>query len=717
MARSAVFQSNFSAGALAPELLARQDTEQYQNGAKKLDNLRCLIGGGATRRPGSWRLAALASSARAEAFIVNQATKYLMVFTNGRVDAYLIDTATGDLTASGSVSSCPWTGTIWNEMDIVQSGNVAFLVHNDMAPQILTRTGAATWTVANFSFYAGAASRPEQPYLKLAATAITLQPSALTGSITLTLGGTSTAYFDSTYVGEYVRYLKRACHITAVAANGLSCTATVIETLPDTYDLTVSSSAKFAVGEVVEGSATSAKAIVTAIGSSTAITVVLDGTSLIAPTTSDTLVGPNATTSISAVSLASTKAAVTDWDEQLFGRNGYPSCVELHRNRLLFGGHTAAPDYLIGSALGNLYNFNVGTGADGDGIMESIGDAQAATILQLHSGEQLIVLTDHGPYYVPESKTSPFIPSSMAFYPFGSPWPATKTAKARGFDGGVLFVTQSLIVKARPTGDLSRQWDADDDVGVLAAHLISNPTRMTVVSNFAGGPERYAVFINDDGTLAVLQLVEVQKIRNVTPWLPTGEDVYTSVCGVDQFLYATTERVVAGNRQYFLERFDQDLTLDLATEYTTEALMDAGVPVTYGSTTVNVVTSGNTYHLGEWPPTVSSLPAGPYIVGLNFTPELETMPPAINGQEGPKTGDFMRIFEALVDVQSSGRFAADGYALSAYQVTDDVDAAPPELDGVQRFQFLGWSRNPTITITQDDPLPLTIRSIKTKVAH
>lgn len=715
MARSSLFQSNFSAGALAPELLARQDTEQYQNGAKRLDEFRCLIGGGATRRPGSWNLAALASSARAEAFIVNQSTKYVMVFTNGRVDAYLINTTTGDLTASGSVASCPWTGTIWNEMDIVQSGNTAFLVHNSMAPQVLTRTGAATWTVANFSFYSGPASRPEQPYLKLAATAVTLAPSALTGSITLTLGGTSTAYFTSSYVGEYVRYLKRACLVTAVATDGLSCTATVIETLPDTYDLTVGASAKFAVGEVVEGSVTSAKGIVTSIGGSTSITIALTGLSLIAPTTSDTLVGPNASTTISAVSSASTKAAVKDWDEQLFGHNGYPSCVELHRNRLLYGGHTAAPDYLIGSALGNLYNFNIGTGADGDGIMESIGDAQAATILQLHSGEQLIVLTDHGPYYVPESKTSPFIPSSMAFYPFGSPWPATKTAKAHGFDGGVLFVSQSLIVKARPTGDLSRQWAADDDVGVLASHLIDNPTRLTVVSNFAGGPERYAVFQNTDGSLAILQLVEVQKIRNITPWSTSG--TYTSVCGVDQFLYCTTVRTVAGNSQYFLERFDQDITLDLATEYATEAAMNAGVPVTYGATTVNVVTSDNTYHLGTWPTTTSSLPAGPYVVGLKFDPVLETMPPVVSGPEGPKTGEFMRIFEALVDVQTSGRFAAEGLALSAYQVTDDVDAAPPSLDGVQRFQFLGWSRNPTLTLTQDDPLPLTVRSIKTKVAH
>jgi hypothetical protein len=236
---------------------------------------------------------------------------------------------------------------------------------------------------------------------------------------------------------------------------------------------------------------------------------------------------------------------------------------------------------------------------------------------------------------------------------------------------------------------------------------------MAVVSNFAGGPERYAVFINADGSLAVLQLVEVQKIRNITPWNTNG--IYTSVCGIDKYLYCTTERSVAGNTRYYLERFDQNITLDLATEYTTEVLMDAGIPTIYGSTPVNVV--AGQYHLGVWPFSLTTTPAGPYVVGLKFDPALETLPPVVTSQEGTRSGDYMRIYEALVDVQSSGRFAADGYALAAYQVTDDVDAAPNELDGAQRFQFLGWQRNPTISITQADPLPLTIRSIKSKVAH
>jgi hypothetical protein len=425
MPRKKTLQSNFSAGELAPDLSMRQDTDQYQNGAKSLLNRRCLIGGGTKRRPGMWREVDLPGPSRLKNWVVNRTTTYIVAFGDGRFHAYSRDLSTGDLTAAGSISSCPWTDDIWEEMNMVQSGDTMFLTHQDIWPQVLTRTGAATWTVADYAFYAGPASRPEQPYLKFADAAMTLTCSDVTGSITLTVSG-ATAYFTAAHVGTYVRYHKKTCLITAVAANGLSCTATVIERLPETYSLTITSSTNFAVGEVIEGSVTGAKAIITAIPDGTHVTCILTET-LIAFTTSDTLVGPQASTAISAVG-TTTNGAVTDWDEQMFSEvYGYPACVELHRNRLLFGGHATAPSYLIASALGNLYNHNVSDGSDGDAILESIGDDAASRIVQLHSAEQLLVATDHGPYYVPESASTPFRPSSIAFYPFGSPWPITES--------------------------------------------------------------------------------------------------------------------------------------------------------------------------------------------------------------------------------------------------------------------------------------------------
>jgi hypothetical protein len=706
--RRKILQSNFSAGELAPDLGMRQDTDQYQNGAKSLRNRRCLIGGGTKRRPGTWRLPDLPGPSRIRVWTVRRAIQYVVAFGDGRVNFFAIG-AGGLVTAAGQLSLCPWTGDTWRTMNYVQSGDTMFLTHPDMKTQVLKRTGASTWALSDYVFATGPANRPEQPYLKFADASRRLTASDVTGSITLSVDG-SVAHFTAAHVGTYIRYHGRACLITAVALDGLSCTATVVEVLPETYALTVGSSANFAVGEVVAGDTTGAKAIISAVPDSTHVTVILTDR-LTAFDSSDKLVGPQGNTTISSVS-TTTNGAVTDWDEQMFSPvYGYPSCVELHRNRLLFGGHRSAPDYLIGSRFNNLYDFNVDDGSDADAFIESIGDNAASRILQLHSAEQLLISTDAGPYYVPESAQTPFRPSSIAFFPFGSPWPITEGVRHVAFDNGVLIMSGSTVIKARPTGDLTRAWEADE-VSLLAYHMLDNPTDLAVTSNYAGGTERYAVARNASGTLAVMQLVEKERIRNFTPWDTNGQ--VQSIAATEGYLYAAMTRQIGGNTIYTLELFDQNITLDCAVSYATKAEMDANVAARFGGTEVCVVTG--TAYLGTYPPSLSSLPDGPYIVGLYYDSVLETLPPVVDDEEGAAVGDLMRIVECSAHVIGSQRFAANGYVLSAYQVTDEVDQPPPAKNGPQRFGFLGWREQPTVIFNQPDPLPLDILAVRTTVA-
>jgi hypothetical protein len=215
-------------------------------------------------------------------------------------------------------------------------------------------------------------------------------------------------------------------------------------------------------------------------------------------------------------------------------------------------------------------------------------------------------------------------------------------------------------------------------VSLLAHHMIVEPTDMAVTSNFAGGPERYAVFRNDDGTMAVMQLVESQKIRNFTPW--TTDGTIQSVAAIEDHLYAAVTRSIAGNTIYLLERFDQDITLDAATEYATEAAMadvSTGVQAIYGGTEVK--RGGRDRAISARLSAVDHDAARPgrIMVGLYYDSELETLPPVIEGPEGPAAGDFMRIVECYAYVQGSQRFAADGYTLSAYQVTDPSTSRRP----------------------------------------
>ncbi len=712
MPKKKTLQTNFSSGELSPDLGMRQDTEQYQNGAKSLRNRRVMIGGGTKRRPGTWYEADVIGQARLEEYNVGGGIKYILAFSAQRMDAYRIAPLTGHVTAAGSVTGAPWTAQMAIDMDCEQSGDTAFLFHVDMHPQVLFRTSPTTWAIQDFPFYEGAGGRTEQPYFKVAVDTVTMQPSALTGSITLEFAGAgSSAILSAADVGSIFRYVGREIIITAVT-DGNTGTGTVIEKLPDTQELTVNSSGDFAEGELVEQDTSGARGIITDIPDGTHITVVV-ADKLTKFNGSDDLIGPNGTTTVSAQASAATKAAVKQWDEQLFSpTNGYPACGVLHRNRLLMAGHPAIASALIGSKLNNLYSYDIGDASDGDGIFETIGDAGASEITGLHSAEQLLLSTDNGLYYCPESVVSPFRPTNIAFFPFGDRWPIN-LHKSHAFDGGVLFISGSNIIKARPTGNQAQQWEADE-VSLLASHMLSNPIHMTCVSNFGGGPERYACFVNDDGTMAVMQLVEVQKIRNFTPWETDGH--FVDVCGIGKYLYTSTIR---GSRR-ILELFDQDLTLDMATRYTDiegTAPTEGGagsVGTVYAGMTPHVVV-GNHYYFGEWPADVGSI-TGPYIVGLFYDSTLELLPPTLEDTEGEAAGDYMRITECYAHVIGSQRFAANGYELQAYQVTDDLSLPPPVKAGPQRFQFMNWVREPTISFTQPDPLPLDILAVRTTVA-
>lgn len=697
MARKKTLQTNFSAGELAPELAMRQDTEQYRNGAKSLLNMRCLIGGGVTRRPGTRKQAELLQDAILVEFVVNQATMYNHCYSSGRMDAFFPDG-----TAAGSVTGAPWTGTLWPEMDWVQSGNTIFLVHSSMPVQRVVRTGASSWSRADFAFAVGPGGRTEQPYFKVSDPTVTLAPSALTGAITLQANA---PLFTGNHVGQIIRYLGREIRITAVT-DGDTASGTVIELLPPTQTLTVTDSTNFQVGDVVLGDTSEAKGEVSGIPDGTHLTVVI--ISKLTPFIVENIIGPNGVTAISAVAPA-TPAAVADFDEQLFGpAYGYPSVVKLHRNRLLFAGHPFVPNGLLASRLGNLYSFDVGIGGDADAIFETIGDAGASQIVQLYSAEQLLIATDHGLYYVPESQSNPFRATSIAFFPFGSSWPITASVKMRSFDDGVLLVSGSLVIMARPTGNLTQSWGADE-VSLLSSHIIKTPTRVATVSNFNGGPERYAMLVNSDGTIAPMQIVSAQKIRNVTPW-DTQQD-YRSVSCLRSQVFVTTRRTVNGGTRYFLEVFDQSVTLDLAV--TSADLSD--VTSIYGSTPVNVVKG--IFSLGTYPLTIEEPPAGPYTVGLFYDTRTEPLPPAIDDNEGPIAGEYMRITDCYVSVLNSARFAQNGYELAAYQVNEDPTIEPPLRTGPQRFQFQGWVIEPTVPITQPDPLPLTVLAMKSIVAY
>lgn len=709
MARTRKIQTNFGAGELAPDYQYRIDTTQYAAGAKALTNCRLLVGGGVESRPGSVWLVDLPGECRLFDWVVDENTKYIVALSDGRFDAYQTNGV-----YAGTMTGCPWDASMLRSLSYAQSANTAFIAHRDFPPQRIVRTSPTTWSIAPVAFAIGPGGRPEQPYYKFADPSVTIQPSGRFGDITLTA---SEPIFVAGHVGVLFRWAKRAMFISAVTSP-TTADVSVLEELPLTQRLDLDNTMGFSVGDIVEGDLSGARGQVVRVDLADIDVVLVDALTPFYTATSterEVVIGPTGSSKLNPtgpVNIA--PAAYGDWDEQVFSPvRGYPGAVEIHRSRLCFAGHKSLPGAFIASKPDNLYDFRVGDGSDGDAIFEQIGDVGAAQIVQMHSSEQLVIMTDRGPYYIPETPANPFRPSGIAFFPFGQPWPIGR-AKARAFDGGLLMVSGSLVIKARPTGDTTRAWAADE-VSVISSHLYNAPHDLAVVSNFGGGPERYAFACNEDGTLAVMQLVEAQEIRNVTPWATNGS--YRSVACTGGDVFVCVRRTINGSTVYLLERFDAGVSLDAARTYADVAALDDWA-VDWGTTSVQVVTANLRYALGPPPYSLEIDIPGPFHVGMAPVPDfaIETLPPIveINGQVF--RGEPMRVVRLWVESRDSARFAARGMELMAYQVTDQVDQPPPLKNGAQMFEFLGWKIDPTVRITRAEPLPIRVLGLKMEVA-
>ncbi len=697
------FQTNFSAGELDPRLYSRVDTEQYASGAKGLRNTVGFLGGGTAQRPGLRRLGKMQGDSNVVHFESDTTTRYWLVFSSGRMDAYTIP----DGTAAGSLTGQPWTSGEWKTFDWEQTGETLIITHWTLGMYEIKRTGASTWSINAYSFREASGVRM-QPYYRVADAGVTLTVSAYSGSgVTLT---TSANHWQSGHVGNWIRYLGKSIEITGYT-NETTATGTIKQALPPSQLITIPATADYIVGQLVEGGTSGAKGVVREITSGTQIKVAItEGRTRF--TSSEEIIGPTAVQTSSAAADESSPLPVEDWDEEILcDLWGWPNAVTIHANRLMLANHQTLPGALIGSRVGAFDDFDVGDAADSDGLFEIMGEAPAKRIKGVISQEQLLIMTDRGPFYVPQTAANPFRPSSIAFSKFGGNWDLT--GRLGEYDRGVIAVGGNQVYKLTPTGDQLKMW-AEEEVSVASAHLVNAPFYTAFAEPIGSGPERYGIFVNTDGSVAAMLLMQQENVRQFRPWDTAG--TFMSVAASRGDIAFIVKRTINGADEYWLETPEEDLYLDGATAYATIPTLADGV---YANTEVDAM--GGRFYLGKLTAAADGTvtmddPSGSsFEIGFAFTTEVETLPPIMEDSSGSAQGDLARIIKAQIHVRSSLRLAANGYAISAYHAGEDWEAEPPLRSGPLEFWFLGWIREPTIKITQEQPGPLEVSAIQTEV--
>lgn len=699
-----VEKTGFAAGQI--DTVARHDNQKalYAGGCSIARNMRILNGGAMKRRPGTWlSVLAAANDFRGTEFIDKNGNSYKLLFSNGSLDIYDVNNS-----HVAFITGLPWTTAQLDALYLTRSIGTLVIANQAFWPQVVSLSDSGTWTCVAFVFDAAFSGGPAQPYYRYAAKLMTLEPSALTGSTTLT---TSAAFFVSGHIGAYIRYLGNAILITGVT-NGTTATGTVQGELPPTVSFSVSNASNFAVDEQVQGLTSGAQGVIVNISGTTISIVYVSNFGGIQ--NKETLVGDSSKAQATVTSGATTitPASVVDWDEQAFSAvRGYPGCAQTHRGRLYFLNMRDLPGGVAASADGLPNYFLIGAN-DGDSFFELMPDYKGQRALHLITADQGLILTDQAVYYLPEIN-SPVTPSTIDFKwvaPIGSS-PIIPVPTEQGF----AFVESGAnrVIGILPTGSISAPWEVDD-ISEFWSELLTGP--VTLGSNYqtAGFPERYGFVVNSDGSAACVKYQDAQAPVPLgwTQWT-TANALYHQFFTANDKLFAVVEHTTPA--AWTLEQFDDALLLDVSSSFTDPTV---ALPSTfYESTTVDIVTAPGWYR-GSYAVNASdllqgcALGSGTYYAGYDISTELKPTAPAPD-HPAYRFGNRIKIPRAYLHVVDTVAYTINGQVFggSVAQTSN-----PALVSGAKRWKLPGNAADLAPDITQQIPAPFEVAAITMEVS-
>jgi len=407
--------------------------------------------------------------------------------------------------------------------------------------------------------------------------------------------------------------------------------------------------------------------------------------------------------------------ASANWKEQVFSsRHGYARSVAFHDQRLIFGGSKDLPNHLFMSKVGEFFNFDVGTGLDDESIQVQIAENQVSEIKSIESFRHLSIFTSEAELYVPTTENRPLTPSTIAIkrqtsYGSGSVSPVE-------FDGALVFLTKSKgAVREFVYSDLSQAYNSDA-LTLLSQHMIGSPTDMVSQREASDQVEAYLYTVNSDGKMPVMVSIRKEQLQGWAEYTTDGE--FKNVVNVNRKIYVIVERTINSVTKTFLELLDNEYHTDAASKQTNASAITDWTVAHLPNTEV-VVKSGN-YSLGTYTTDSSgdltlTSAVDEVEIGINFTPTMTTLPPEFTLQDGISVGQKRRIVRAVLDLNETLDVKTKGTSILIRRVTDDFSVEPTPISQRKEIYLLGWSSEGTVTVTQDQPLPLTLNGLLLEV--
>ena len=743
MQKVRVAQNSFQFGEVSDSLIMRTDTAVYPASAQRVENMLVTAEGALKKRHGLKHIYdySLNNPAKEQShlfpFVFDQNEEYVISIENAKVRCFrLLADGTVSLVATitqdtGS-NALPFDDDYLKEYTVAQRGDVMFIAHPLFATRLLTRTSLTAFEVSTYTFDKRLDNSVTfQPYSKFQAHGTTLDPSATTGTgITLT---TSSAYWDTTgsqsggnypdslHVGVTVRYSGNEILITSVQS-ATQATGNVVDELSTRLSVlnpfrTIDGSTTVEVTMIGHGFSGSESITISGASATGGInTGNLNGTRTVSG-----IIDENTFTFTAGGAASSaedgggqvtvvTHAPRVDWDEQSFSaKRGYPAAVTFHENRLVYGGTIAEPDTLWFSKIGEYFNFDVGDAADDDAINLIAATGDVNEIRYMVSNRDLQIFTASSELYVPTYLNQAITPTNAQIRkqtPFG-----TEFVKPAEIDGATIFCELN--------GKIVREYiytDSEDAyssvaISTIASHLIDTPKYLAIAHSGFGLPDSYAAFTMTNGEMVLFTSNRAERRAAWTRVTTAG--TFGSVCGIEDRL--------------FVNVYDSDNNLQLC-EFDTEVGLDFWV---YGAISTNLVDVSAAYSSGDSVDVIAIKNSIQYslgsftvngsnkvdltahasesythaYVGKKYTAKVISNPVDASVGNGPATGTPRGITNIVLDLKNANSVK--------------VNSRKPSMDagftGKKEFRSLGYSRDPQVTIEQDDPLTMQVNGIVTEL--
>jgi|TARA_R110002073_G_scaffold87877_4_gene208655 hypothetical protein len=723
--------SNFSAGELNPLLKARTDAKAYFNGAQTLRNWYMMDSGGLMRRQGTTFKQTLPAEARLLPFVFSDDEVAIFALSNNRLDVY---SSAGAVIQSNYTTNCNWTTAQLFELNIAQFGDTVFIANRNNPTIKIKRESATSFTASVFAFASHSSGYPRyQPYYKYADAGVTLTPAATSGSTVNITASSAIFDSDSNWVGKTIRIGGKEVDIasrsstTVIVGNiretlgGTGAEADWDEQLISSHrgfpqGITFHDNRLWLAGVKSKPSSVNASHVGDYFNFSVGTGLSSEGI--------DVAIGGDQVNEIRHLYSGSNLQIFTDSGEYIIPTSSDTSAITpsniVFRRQTPYGCSRTRPILFDGASLYTQKN--------GRAVREFIfSDSEAGYV-----STNISVLANHlidSPKDIAMLSGSSTRPEQFAIFTNSGTTHNGKLAvfhsiRDEDIAGWTLWSTRTgdtfhsvtsanehlfCVGKRSLNGSTVytlEKFGEDDSISLDCSSTSTLSQRGTPLVK--GGSQSGLTLIMD-GLTSSPQIQEEFTIANVT-----GTYRITAITNNGSGTYTVTLNTALASSP----ANDASITFTKGFLHTVNGIYtNESVNAVNGNSSLGAFTVSGTDTLTF---TVDPQPTG-VSVGFNYTPELETMPIDAETDTGPLTGLPRRIVRCIIDVADTldvslkSPNTASSHELVILQSGFTVGSDLTKQTGKREFYFLGYNKSPTVTVTQNDPLPLKVLGMALEV--